>query len=205
MSRVAERDPGQRALVQAIDVWVYGYRGNIVRRWWAYRLLRRTGRALPWPGKLAAVAIGVLVVVAVVVVVAVSEQSSRSATPATTSVLGAVASGVHSPDASERDARVWIGEYGGEAANVAANVSDVQLAMGELRRSPTQANINQLGSMAQTASDGIRRSERIGSSAGGMLEVAERHVVLGGGLLEDALHAIVAYMRMIRARRRSHG
>jgi hypothetical protein len=163
-----------------------------VRRWWAHRLLRRTGRALPWPVKVAAVAISVLAVVAVAV--AVSEQSSTPATPATTTVLGAVASGAPAPDVSERDARVWIGEYGGDAANVAANVSDVELAMGELRRSPTQANINQLGSMAQTASDGIRRSERIGSSAGGMLGVAERHVVLGGGLLEGALHAIVAYM-----------
>ncbi len=89
---------------------------------------------------------------------------------------------------------MWIGEYRGDAANIAANVSDVQLAMGELRRSPTQANINQLGSMAQTASDGVSRSDGIGSSAVGMLGVAERHVVLGGGLLEGALHAIVAYM-----------
>ena len=112
----------------------------------------------------------VLALVVGAIAVAVSENTSRPATPARTTVLAAVTTLTRSrrSTSSERDARAWIAEYGGDAANVAANVSDVQLALSELRRTPTQANINQLGSMAQTASDGIRTSDGLGSSAAGI-------------------------------------
>jgi hypothetical protein len=66
--------------------------------------------------------------------------------------------------------------------------------MAGLRRSPTQANINQLGSIALTASGAIGSSSGFGHSAAGVLGTAETEVGLGRQRLEAALRAAVGYM-----------
>lgn len=94
----------------------------------------------------------------------------------------------------ELAARAWIREHGADAFSVAGSLSNVQLAIGQLRQSVAQAHINQLESVAQAAREWIEvvRAHFL-HSAGGTLGDAERNVRLGANDLEYAMANIVVY------------
>ena len=98
------------------------------------RLLRAYG-GLPGWGKLATAAAAAVVVIAVGIAVGASQGGPRSAAASARQADSTHAASVLGAD--ERAAREWIREHLGAADNVAANVSDVQLAISQLRRSPT--------------------------------------------------------------------
>jgi len=132
--------------------------------------------------------------VAVLVAATASTKTATSTPPATTNSHDSVRK-ASAPISNryEREARSWIGKHAGGADNVAANLSTVQLALTQLRRSPTQADINQLAAIAQTAYNGLSIGSRFDDSDNDELGRGERQVVLGASDLKHAMEAIVAY------------
>jgi hypothetical protein len=133
------------------------------------------------------------VAVAVAAAANASKSLAASARTETTTSPTAAAKPAMLPIGYEQHARTWIRKHASGADNVAANLSIVQLALGQLRRSPTQASINQLAAIAQTARNGLEIGSDFDDSDTGTLGTGERQVVLGAHGLQNAMKAIVAY------------
>jgi hypothetical protein len=99
--------------------------------------------------------------------------------------------------ATMRAARSYIASFGPDAQQVSAYVSDVQVALGLLIKSPTQANLDQVAQLAQEAHDGLDNL-RLNLAPGwdgdsDTLGSAELNVSSGSNDLKNAMGALVAY------------
>jgi len=107
---------------------------------------------------------------------------------------GTPARGAAVSPAEEQHARSWIRVHGAAAESIASSVSIVPLAMRVVRQSSTQANVNQLGSVAQTAQEGIENIRAdFTSPDSGSLGNAERDIALAIRDFKAAMEAAIAY------------
>jgi hypothetical protein len=96
---------------------------------------------------------------------------------------------------AEKHARDYVIKHGGDAYRVSAMVAKVQLAIQKLgQNGPTQARVNELAQVAQTAYDGIDKiREHFTYSDDGPLGDDEGTVLLGARDLKNAMSAIIAF------------
>lgn len=141
------------------------------------------GRAR-WPWVLAAV-------VLVVIIAAIAGGSKKSSGPT------AQASAVSQPTESsaQKDALAYIKELGPDTYRVQASVLAVQLAIVQLQKTESEANLDDVASLAQTAHDRIDeiRDEFAQGETGGPIGQADLEVFSSANSLKNAMGALVAY------------
>lgn len=115
-----------------------------------------------------------------------SEESSLPATQATTRPA---------ESQSEKDARAWIKEHGFDAKRVQASVQVVQIEIGMLKKSETEAAVNEVAQSAQSAHDHIDeiRNDFANGETGGAIEHTAVEVFSSANGLKNAMGAMVAY------------
>lgn len=145
--------------------------------------------------KIAGLGCGGIVAMVVILVVSVAAHT-HSGSPATTAAGVQAVSQNASTERSKAvmRARAYIVAHGGDAYRVQATVVNVELAVGQLQRSPSQASIDRLAQAAQTAHDNIDaiRTDFTYSDSGALGD-AEGNILLGANDLKNAMGALVAY------------
>jgi hypothetical protein len=132
-----------------------------------------------------------LVILAIIIASAASGGKKNPRSSANES-----SSATASPGATVNDAAVsYIRDHGPDANRVQAYVGVVQLQVGILQSSGTQAELNQLAQVAQEAHDGIDgiRNNFATASDSGDLGNAELNVFAGANDLKNAMGGLVAY------------
>jgi hypothetical protein len=129
-----------------------------------------------------------------------SSSSNKSPTTAASSSPSATPAAASAPPKpqipkSERDARAWIKDHGGDSYRVQANVLNAEIAAAPLAKSVTQAKLDQAAQAAQTAHDdldAIRSNFALGSQDSGALGNAELFASSGANDLKNSMGALVA-------------
>lgn len=98
------------------------------------------------------------------------------------------------PASQIQDARAYIKKHGADANRVQANVLLVQLAILQVTKSPSQANVNKLATAAQDAHDNLNAiRNNFAESASGAFGNAELNVFAGANDLKNSMGALVAW------------
>lgn len=110
------------------------------------------------------------------------------------STVVAVGSAVAAPASQIKDAQAYIKKHGTDANRVQANVVLAQLAIGQVSKNGTQANLNKLALTAQDSHDNLDAiRNNFAESASGGLGDAELLVFAGANDLKNSMGALVAW------------
>jgi zinc-ribbon domain len=128
--------------------------------------------------------IGIVVAIIIVAAAATAGNKSSSSTPTASPAM----------PQSENEAQAFIKEHVSDANSVVASVEAAEIAVAEASRSETEANLDKLAQVAQTAHNELNAIRKdFGGDYSGEVEKAARQVFESANGLKKSMGALVAY------------